>query len=92
MRKIMKTKTNDNQYTFAKTEYWLGNGEPYDLNCDELPKFTVNKVLVQACAIQHLKEKIKHWQDDNYDIEDMIHSLESVIRKFEDVQKNVING
>lgn len=82
---------NDERCTFAKTEYWLGNEEPYG-NTDELPKFTVNAKLVQACAIQHLHEKIKHWEDNNTDLEDMIHGLESVIRRFEDVQENVING
>tara|TARA_R100000329_G_scaffold52955_1_gene48619 strand:- start:647 stop:910 length:264 start_codon:yes stop_codon:yes gene_type:complete len=86
----MKTKEQryNDKYTFEKTEYWLGNGPSYD----RFPEFTVNARLVQACARQHIREQLKKWEDDNIDLEDMIHQLESVIRKFEDVQENVING
>ena len=94
----MKTQKNkyyqadNNKYTYSKTEYWLGNEEPYGFNLDELPKFIVNEKLVKACARQHLYEQLKQWEDNNIDVEDMIHQLESVIRRFEDVQDNVING
>ena len=90
----MKTQKHrlDDRYTFSSTDYWLGNEESYGFNIDELPKFIVNEKLVNACARQHLHEQLKHWEDNNIDLEDMIHQLESVIRRFEEVQENVING
>tara|TARA_R100000315_G_C5232846_1_gene143892 strand:- start:1012 stop:1314 length:303 start_codon:yes stop_codon:yes gene_type:complete len=89
--KTQKHSRLDNRYTYSSTAYWLGE-ESYGFNLDELPKFKVNEKLVNACARQHLHEQLKHWEDNNIDLEDMIHQLESVIRRFEDVQENVVNG
>ena len=80
--------TYNRYFTGIKTAYWLVE-DVDEWNNKDFPKFDVDEKEVNKRTIEHLVEKVAQWEKDGIRLENLIHEMESVIRRFEDVQKNL---